>query len=53
MGLFGAAHGYGCKKAPSLIFVAYPTMIKLIVSYSYSYILPERDPKNLNYVTHP
>ena len=35
MGLFGAAHGYGCKKAPSLIFVAYPTMIKLATVISY------------------
>ena len=43
MGLFGAAHGEGGKKAhPPIICHIYPAMMKLS-----SYTLPKEDPKIL------
>ena len=42
MGSFGAAHGLGAKRTPSLKFVAYPTMVKLG-----NYSLPKEGSKNI------
>ena len=42
MGLFGTAHGWDGKKAPSLKSITHPTLMKLGI-----YALPKEDPRNI------